>query len=209
MVRRFHTEHALASAFGNLVARFEVDGLVQKEVEHQDRDYLKMRHDGQSSQRYYNVMRWRMKRIFGGKLQIVSSEAQGWVLSVPLHALLRFFVSRDLWVEGASPPSERFWLKLIPPSACRETEFWWAVEAVKLQTIRVRISWMFDDLCDPYQILIIVLHAQQQKPEVKIPSGDYKAAMGCGLDRPALTTSMVANCGRKQKFKRKQKARTN
>lgn len=70
------------------------------------------------------------------------------------------------------------------------------------------MSWKFDDLCDPYEILIVVLHAQQQKPEAKSPSGDYKAAMKCGPDRPALTTSKVANCDRKQKFKRKQKART-
>lgn len=28
MGQRFHKEHALASAFGNLVARFEVDGAV-------------------------------------------------------------------------------------------------------------------------------------------------------------------------------------
>lgn len=48
-------------------------------------------------------------------------------------------------------------------------------------------SQKFDDLCDPYQILIVVLHAQQQKPEWKSPWG-YKAAMGCILDRPALTT---------------------
>lgn len=27
----------------------------------------------------------------------------------------------------------------------------------------------FDDLCDPYKILIVVLHAQQQKPEAKNP----------------------------------------
>lgn len=48
MGRRVHTEHALASAFGNLVACFEVDGVVQMEVGHQGRDYQKMRHDGQS-----------------------------------------------------------------------------------------------------------------------------------------------------------------
>lgn len=48
MGRRVHTEHALASAFGNPVAHFEVDEVVQKEVEHQGRDYLKMRHDGRS-----------------------------------------------------------------------------------------------------------------------------------------------------------------
>lgn len=49
MGRRVHTEHALASAFGNLVAHFEVDGVVRKEVGHQGRGYQKMRHDGQSS----------------------------------------------------------------------------------------------------------------------------------------------------------------
>ena len=86
------------------------------------------------------MMRWRRKRISDGKLQIVRLEAPGWVWTVPLHALSRFFVSRDLWAEGASPRSENFCLKLIPPSVCRETEFWWAVEAVKQQTAGVRIS---------------------------------------------------------------------
>lgn len=111
-----------------------------------------------------------MKRISGGKLQIVSLEALGWVWTVPLHALLRSSVSRDLRAEEASPPSERFWLNLIGPSVCRATEFWWAVVDVKQKTEQVRISWKFDDLFDPYQILIVVLHDQQQIAEAKSPS---------------------------------------